>query len=184
MGRRLKQATISHELGHVARRDVWVDYAIQILACGLWWHPLIRKVTTTVTRLRELACDEWVLQSSNVSPRRYAHSLLEIIQRCQIEPLPLTAPMSVQGDLENRIVNISSPNRSKKIHRFWIASCVIGVLLIAGAIAVVTLEKSNQQNRSLTTIGAFGDIQPPSDLSGSKITGLVTHMEIPYPGSR
>ena len=178
----LKQATISHELGHISRRDVWVDYGIQCLGCLLWWHPLIWMMVRAVTRLRELACDEWVLQSTRVSARRYAHSLLEVVRICQVEERQLATPMATQGELESRLRSISSPNRSKKVGAIWLALCVMGIAGLTVSIALVSLVNDKSQKPYQTNAGVFGDDQPPSDLGGSTITGLVTQDGNPISG--
>lgn len=178
----VQRATLSHELGHIARRDVWVDYLMQGLACVLWWHPLTWTMVRTVTRLRELACDEWVLQTSTVSPHSYAQSLLEVVRKCQVDQWQLATPMATKGELESRLRSIGSPTKSKKIRRLWLAVCGLAVVATAGFIAMVSFVNHQSQANAQTGLGIFGDDRPPSDRGGCTITGAVTHDGQPVSG--
>ena len=178
----VQRATLSHELGHIARRDVWVDYLIQGLACVLWWHPLMWTMVRNVTRLRELACDEWVLQTRTVSAHSYAHSLLEVVRKCQVDRWQLATPMATKGELESRLRSIASPAKTKKVRTLWLAVCGLAVIPIAGVIAMVSFVNDQSQANAQAAPGVFGEDVPPSDRGGGTITGVVTHDGQPVTG--
>ncbi|MDB5910750.1 MAG: resA 1 [Massilia sp.] len=71
------RATLTHELAHVARRDVlWQMVAGG--ACALYWfHPLAWVAAWRMRAERELACDDWVLRGGE-SSTRYARWLVDM----------------------------------------------------------------------------------------------------------
>ena len=71
------RAVLTHELGHVRRRDTTVQLAAQ-LACALyWWNPLAWLAAARLRLEREHACDDLVLHAG-VTPSTYAHDLLDV----------------------------------------------------------------------------------------------------------
>jgi hypothetical protein len=72
-------AALTHELGHVARRD-WLIQQASELACSLYWfHPGVWWLACRLRSEAEEACDDVVL-SRGVSPSAYARELLEVAQ--------------------------------------------------------------------------------------------------------
>ncbi|MCY2951430.1 MAG: M56 family metallopeptidase [Planctomycetota bacterium] len=72
-------AVLTHELGHVARRDVLWQILAR-LACAVYWFcPLAWVAAWRVRVERELACDDWVLRAGE-SSTRYARWLLEVAE--------------------------------------------------------------------------------------------------------
>ena len=71
------RAVLTHELGHVRRRDTAVQLAAQ-LACALyWWNPLAWFAAARLRLEREHACDDLVLHAG-VTPSSYASDLLDV----------------------------------------------------------------------------------------------------------
>ncbi len=122
---------------------------------------MVWSMARAVTRLRELACDEWVLQSCNVSPRSYAHSLLEVIRMCQFDDCRLSTPMATPGEIEGRLRHIASPERSQRVRRWCLTACGIGIGMLAILAAVVSFVSNRQTSPTANTPGVFGDDQLP-----------------------
>lgn len=67
-----------HELGHLKRRDSWLQLC-GLLACALhWFNPFAWMLFRSLRRERELACDVLVVQSG-VPPLGYARHLLDFL---------------------------------------------------------------------------------------------------------
>ena len=98
-----RNAALSHEFGHLVRRDAWADYLVQFVLCILWVNPLAWWAAADVRRLRERACDEWVLKRSGVSPASYANCLLAVVKCCHDQRLKFASPMASRRDLEARL---------------------------------------------------------------------------------
>lgn len=99
----LQEITLLHELGHVARRDVWVDYLAQGVLCILWPNPLAWLAAADTRRLRERACDEWSLARYGKDAKTYALSLLEVVRRCQRQELQAACAIADKRGLESRL---------------------------------------------------------------------------------
>jgi beta-lactamase regulating signal transducer with metallopeptidase domain len=110
-------AVLTHELAHVARRDVlWQTLAR--LACALYWfHPLAWLAAARMRVDRELACDDWVLRAGEPSTR-YARWLLDVAAALAGRSTPV-APcagiaMASRTGLEHRITAILDPARRRR----------------------------------------------------------------------
>lgn len=127
-----------HELVHLRRRDVAVNWLLAILQAVHWFNPIIWLAFLRARADRELACDEAVLRLADVPDRpAYGATLLKLI-----EILSRGAPSSPLGvgvldlqskaQLRRRIAMIARFDRSR---RHW---SVAGVALSAlvGAIAL------------------------------------------------
>jgi beta-lactamase regulating signal transducer with metallopeptidase domain len=75
------EPVLLHELAHVRRRDVPVNWLQVLLQVAYWYHPCVWLANRMIRRERERACDDLVLTHLRVDPREYASSLLEIARR-------------------------------------------------------------------------------------------------------
>jgi beta-lactamase regulating signal transducer with metallopeptidase domain len=128
-----RRTVIAHELGHVMRRDAWSDLLTQLVWRCLWIHPLLWLACRMIPGLRERACDEWVLQSGQVSAHDYARHLLAVVARCS-QPAHALSPAMARGpELEWRVRGIletkTAPWSRRPMAR---TSVVIAFLLLTG----------------------------------------------------
>jgi beta-lactamase regulating signal transducer with metallopeptidase domain len=72
-----RAAVILHELAHLERRDLWTAWIAAAARCLWWWNPLVRYAAAQTRRLRELACDAWVVERLPKDRDAYARALLE-----------------------------------------------------------------------------------------------------------
>jgi tetratricopeptide (TPR) repeat protein len=72
-----RAAVILHELAHLKRRDHWTAGIEAAARCLWWWNPLVRYAAAQTRRLRELACDAWVVERHPQDRNAYARALLE-----------------------------------------------------------------------------------------------------------
>ena len=79
---------LAHELLHVKRGDTWVAL-LETLVRSVWWfHPQIQRSADAMSQAGELCCDQDVLTTLTYSPRRYADSLVQVIEaKCRLQPL-------------------------------------------------------------------------------------------------
>ncbi|MFO0808338.1 MAG: carboxypeptidase regulatory-like domain-containing protein [Gemmataceae bacterium] len=129
----LRWTVAAHELGHVARRDAWTDLIAQFV-CRLGWpHPLLWLAARSVPRLRERACDEWVLATGHVDPRAYANHLLDVVVRCTRPGVALAPAMARAADLERRVRRVLAGPR---MPRPWLAhAATVGGIVLTAVIA-------------------------------------------------
>lgn len=142
----LREATLVHELGHIARRDAWSDLLVQGVFCMFWPNPLSWLSVQDVRRLRERACDEWALQMSEIDARTYAQCLLEVVQRCQTQQLRFASTMAGKKDLESRLRWLMSASRPQ-VARPVLTSVIVASITVLG-LAIATAQPTRPQQTS------------------------------------
>ena len=143
-----RKATLAHEFGHVVRRDAWADYLVRVVTCFLWLNPLVWWAAADVRRLRERACDEWVLKRSGVSPANYAECLLAVVRCCHDQRLKLAAPMAGSRDLETRLAWLMSSSDRQVMRPLVVVA--ISFFVVMAAVAIATGQPSTTSTASGT----------------------------------
>jgi beta-lactamase regulating signal transducer with metallopeptidase domain len=135
------ESVLTHELAHIARRDVlW--QMLSRLACAIYWlHPLAWFAAWRMRVERELACDDWVLRGGQ-SSTRYARWLLDIAtmlstRRHCVESIGVA--MAARTNLEHRISALLDPRR----RRFPVSRPMAITLTIAAAALLITIASLN-----------------------------------------
>jgi|GEM_PF-1828473 len=155
----LREATLVHELGHIARRDAWSDMLAQGVFCVCWPNPLSWLCVQDVRRLRERACDEWALQRSAIDVKTYAQCLLEVVQRCQTQRQQFASTMAGKKDLESRLRWLMSSSRPRAA-RPVLTSVIVASITVLG-LAIATAQPTRAQQTSAKESGQNGaDAEP------------------------
>ena len=88
-----------HELAHVKRRDVLVNWIATLIAVLHWFNPAAWLVFWRMRVERELACDEMVLRAATPTPTRqdntphaYAHTILKLLESLSAATDPKAPP--------------------------------------------------------------------------------------------
>ena len=92
-------AVLLHELIHLRRRDVWVNFLQALLQIIYWWHPLVWLANARIRRVREEAVDDAVMLTLRDEAESYAPTLLEVAKLALNRPL---ASLGLVGILESR----------------------------------------------------------------------------------
>ena len=112
------RAVLLHELIHLRRGDIWVNFAQALLQIVYWWHPLLWPANARVRRVREEAVDDAVMLALAGEADAYAPTLLEVARLAFNRPL---ASLGLVGILESRnalrqrierLVNFNTPRRA------------------------------------------------------------------------
>jgi beta-lactamase regulating signal transducer with metallopeptidase domain/tetratricopeptide (TPR) repeat protein len=93
------RAVLLHELIHVRRRDVWLNFCQSLLQIVYWWHPLVWLANARIRRVREEAVDDAVMLALAGEAETYAPTLLEVAKLALNRPL---ASLGLVGILESR----------------------------------------------------------------------------------
>jgi beta-lactamase regulating signal transducer with metallopeptidase domain/type II secretory pathway component GspD/PulD (secretin) len=105
-----------HELSHVRRHDLLVEWLITLLTCVHWFNPAIWLAAHLYRSDRELARDEMVLRASGPqSHQSYGHTLLSLLETLgpSIGSPPLALTMLGGKDrLKQRISMIAQLRRT------------------------------------------------------------------------
>jgi TonB family protein len=94
---------IQHELVHIRRGDYLLQLVISLIRSIFWFHPLIIIGSKEIETYREISCDQEVLNTSDIHPKKYANLLLELVP-LEKEFGSFTVNMAVkQSTLKQRI---------------------------------------------------------------------------------
>ncbi len=134
-----RREVLTHELGHVARHDVFWQILCKIVFALYWFHPLVWLATWRMRVERELACDDLVLLHGAL-PSDYASILLELADkltdRSRDHVLGCTVAMARRNAVRKRIAAILNPaTRRKPLGKIGSASLlffsVVGISVAA-----------------------------------------------------
>ncbi len=132
------QPILAHELAHVRRGDTLLSL-VQHVAAAIWWfHPLVRLANRELSRCCELCCDSQAIAALQCSPRRYADSLLNVVElRRRLRWLPATAAVAAASVTSQRLLWIMEGNRQgfqPQTPRWcWSTALLFGLLVLPGA---------------------------------------------------
>ncbi|MDI6450869.1 M56 family metallopeptidase [Anaerobaca lacustris] len=143
-GERLRTVLV-HELAHVRRADLWVNFAQTLLLVAYFYHPLLWLANAVVRRLREQAVDETVLVALDAEAESYGTTLIDLAEMTNRRPalgLRLIGIAESRRALEGRIRHmITQPKpRTAKLG-------LCGLLAIATTAAVL-LPMARAEDRS------------------------------------
>jgi len=93
------RAVLLHELIHLRRRDVWLNFLQSLLQIFYWWHPLVWLANVRIRQAREEAVDDAVMLVLRDEAETYAPTLLEVAKLALNRPL---ASLGLVGILESR----------------------------------------------------------------------------------
>jgi beta-lactamase regulating signal transducer with metallopeptidase domain len=68
-----------HELGHIARRDLWTSLTARLACLVHWFNPLVWRLRRHLQAQCEYACDALVV-SLGVNPKEYASALCDVAE--------------------------------------------------------------------------------------------------------
>ena len=72
--------TLAHEFQHMRRGDTDWEFMLVLLGPIFFWNPAFHLWKQQIERLRELSCDQVILQRQKVSSKEYADCLLSICE--------------------------------------------------------------------------------------------------------
>ena len=122
-----------HELAHVRRRDLWVNWIQVILQALYWFHPFVWLANMRLRREREMIVDDLVLAHLEGGHETYGTSLLNILK--QAVRRRMLAPgyigiIETRGSLVARLRRILDANRKLSVRLGWLSAAVILALAL------------------------------------------------------
>ena len=125
-GRTLRMVLL-HELGHIARRDLWTCLTARLACLVHWFNPLVWWLRRHLQAQCEYACDALVV-SRGVSAGEYAGALCDVAES-QAEPAT-SLTMAGGAPLRERVERLlSGPGRQPRV-------LVAGILLASATVAL------------------------------------------------
>lgn len=127
-----------HELMHVRRND-WLVQMVARLACVVhWFNPLVWFVSRRLEEIRELACDDDVVDIGT-RPSTYAQTLLEMATRMRRRPMiaAVALNMAARTRLEGRVVSILGHSRDGARRGLVLQGALVGLAACALILSAV-----------------------------------------------
>jgi beta-lactamase regulating signal transducer with metallopeptidase domain len=118
-----------HELAHLRRSDVPINWIATAAQAVHWFNPLVHLAVARLAEERELACDAVALEALRAEERpAYGGTVLEIVDRLRTAPLvpALVGMTATPQQLKRRIVMIASFRRQSR-HSVLFAALVVAV---------------------------------------------------------
>ncbi len=149
---RERQVVLAHELAHVLRWDVLVNFVQVLVQAVFWFHPAVWWLNARLRHEREKCCDEMAIAALRVDAAAYGSVLVDHLV-AQFSPAMPPSSLAISGqakELEDRLTTILAPKRS---FRLWpSAAAVLGVLIAA----VVVLPVGVGAHRSALVAAEIG----------------------------
>lgn len=141
---------LTHELAHVARRDVVWQMLARLAAAIYWPHPMAWVAAWRMRVERELACDDWVLRTGQ-APTHYARWLLDLAAVMSGRPhaFPAGVAMAAGRNFQGRVSAIldSKRRRSPVSRRAAAMLSVAAIMALMLAVIVSPLSRSRAAER-------------------------------------
>ncbi len=147
-----RRSVLLHELAHISRADVAAQLFARVAFSLYWWNPLAWMAARAMTKERERATDDLVL-NTGTRASDYAAHLLEIARTAVLAPSLNWAAIAMarpskgrRSELEARLIAIldANANRNSASRAWsWIAAA-IAIALVAPLAAVHAQEAKPQ----------------------------------------
>lgn len=130
-----------HELAHVRRQDVAVNWAMVAIRAVQWWNPVYWLAAARFHSLREQACDAFVIDRLDGRPARdYGELLLALAQgRPVAARWRLFLPASILGFLSSAFRNRSIRTRLRALRTGGAKRGRFSAMVALGVIFVVAI---------------------------------------------
>lgn len=134
---------LRHELTHIKHHDFLTHMGVTLTRALFWFHPLVHRLAHKVTDYREMRVDSVMVTDPDISNRKYASLLLELL------PMPnLNRDLSVNmaqesSNLKKRIQMMTDKQTQQPISgRSTFA--ILGAILLSTAIAMACTDMQTQ----------------------------------------
>lgn len=142
------EAVLSHELAHIRRQDLWINFLQRVAETIFFYHPVVWWISTEIRREREVCCDEMAIDALG-HRLNYAKSL-EHVASWQLEHSGGMLAAHFLGDRQGQllgrvrqILGISTPQAGE---RSWPAGLVLMIIpLLLWSISAIFLPESASQ---------------------------------------
>jgi len=141
-----------HELAHVRRLDVLVNWAAIAARSAHWFNPLVWLAMRRLSAEQELLCDATVLRRINATEHRtYADTLLALAETAGRAPAPL---LPISADFKHMKERIGMITKFKPMTR----RALVVVAPITIALAVVTLTNAKERKTEAPKAAAVAKV--------------------------
>jgi beta-lactamase regulating signal transducer with metallopeptidase domain len=128
-------SVVMHELAHLRRWDDWTNLGQKLVRAVFFFHPAVWWVDHQLSIEREMACDEFVLSSTN-NPQAYAECLVALAEKSFLRRTLALAQALVGriGQTSRRVSKILDPHSGFVPRRWKPAFALMAVISAASAV--------------------------------------------------
>jgi TonB family protein len=145
----VRRAVLTHELSHIARRDLWTMRVASMYRAITWINPISWWLSRRIETLADRASDEAVL-ASGVEPTAYAELLVRFLDEAQRAPgrANWQLAMARRGELEatKRIGRVLSTREGGNVRLGTFGRVLIGSAVVFTAVPAMVLSASQADN--------------------------------------
>jgi beta-lactamase regulating signal transducer with metallopeptidase domain len=127
------RAVIAHELAHIRRFDLWVNFAQRVFETLLFYHPAVWWLSDRLRMERELCCDQLAVRATG--QRTVYASMLEFVARLRLSgDAPPSLAAAVGGNkmrLLNRVRDVFNADQPAAA-RWWPAGLMALAIALGG----------------------------------------------------
>ncbi|NIP93690.1 MAG: M56 family metallopeptidase, partial [Akkermansiaceae bacterium] len=147
---------ILHELGHVARRDLWTSLAARVACLVHWFNPLVWWLRSRLMAQCEFACDAKVIEVG-ADPAHYATALCDVAQSGALPRASLA--MAGRASLRQRVERVVRRQRQQK-------SLLVGaaLLLTVSASLALSVVRLSPPQLALGSGGSEAELYTPGEI--------------------
>ncbi len=153
-----------HELAHLKRRDLEVNWLAAFLQILHWFNPVVRLAFTRMRADRELAADAFVLAHAGAADNvAYGETIIKVaanLAQCGMQP-GLVGIAESKAGLQERLRGIAGAGAAK--YRTWAS---IGIVAIVGAAGLTGAQKTDQAEAASTSKNSTSALYQTAEMSG------------------
>jgi beta-lactamase regulating signal transducer with metallopeptidase domain len=181
------EAILRHELAHIKRNDILIQFFAQIACCLYWINPLVWILERKLFVERERACDDIAL-GQDIKASDYAGHLMEALEELgtQRNDVWVVAAMAEGTDFKDRIISVLNPAARRRPPRPKHISMVLAatLALLLPLSALNPWASNGTGSKELQKKAAQSERQEPPPLpeegqSVSRLVVLLKQLESP-----
>ena len=160
-----------HELGHVARRDLWTNLAAQCACLVYWFNPFVWWLRSRLMAQCEFACDARVI-AAGTDPGHYASALCDVAESASLPQAALA--MAGRAPLRARVERVVCHHRPGQ--SVFVGAALLLTVSASLGLSVVRLSPAIPAHEQATGHG----VQAPSGLYTPEEIALRSNAD-PFP---
>ncbi|MBA2114621.1 M56 family metallopeptidase [Bremerella alba] len=121
------EAVLSHELAHIRRQDLWINFLQRVAETIFFYHPVVWWISTEIRREREVCCDDLAIEALG-QRLGYAKSLEQVASWQHDHSNGMLAAHFLgehQGQLIGRVRQILGISTPQAGERSWPAGLIL-----------------------------------------------------------
>lgn len=132
---------LRHELCHYLGRDLWIKTAMQIVACFLWWNPVMHLLNRNIEQLLELCCDRRACKRLPQDERLgYLDTLLRMMRGASTETAHISLSYlgnTEEAGIQQRFLLVLEDTLSKRSRLKCLAGAGVCIVLFVVSYLVI-----------------------------------------------